>query len=76
MPVEPSSRGFRDVGTYETHAQRDGVGRDVVIVERLLTSNVVEPRLGIREQAQRSLLYFVRTLVHAVRRWHAAAVNR
>lgn len=28
--------GFREVGTYERHAQLDGVWRDVVIVERLL----------------------------------------
>jgi L-amino acid N-acyltransferase YncA len=30
--------GFREVGTYERHAQLDGVWRDVVIVERLLTA--------------------------------------
>lgn len=29
--------GFREVGTYERHGQLDGVWRDVVIVERLLT---------------------------------------
>lgn len=28
--------GFREVGTYERHAQLDGEWRDVVIVERLL----------------------------------------
>lgn len=28
--------GFREVGTYERHAQLDGVWRDVIIVERLL----------------------------------------
>lgn len=28
--------GFREVGTYERHAQLDGVWRDVLIVERLL----------------------------------------
>jgi L-amino acid N-acyltransferase YncA len=28
--------GFREVGTYERHAQLDGVWRDVVIVEKLL----------------------------------------
>jgi phosphinothricin acetyltransferase len=28
--------GFRQVGTYEKHAQLDGVWRDVVIVERLI----------------------------------------
>jgi len=32
------SAGFREVGVYERHAQLDGVWRDVVIVERLLTS--------------------------------------
>ncbi len=30
------SIGFREVGTYERHAQLDGVWRDVVIVEKLL----------------------------------------
>lgn len=30
------SQGFREVGTYERHAQLDGVWRDVIIVERLL----------------------------------------
>jgi L-amino acid N-acyltransferase YncA len=29
--------GFREVGTYEKHAQLDGVWRDVVIVERSLS---------------------------------------
>ncbi len=29
--------GFRDVGVYEKHAQLDGIWRDVVIVERLLS---------------------------------------
>ncbi|MDQ3540450.1 MAG: arsinothricin resistance N-acetyltransferase ArsN1 [Chloroflexota bacterium] len=29
--------GFREVGVYERHGQLDGVWRDVVIVERLLT---------------------------------------
>ena len=28
--------GFREVGTYQRHAQLDGVWRDVIIVERLL----------------------------------------
>lgn len=32
--------GFREVGTYERHAQLDGVWRDVVIVERLLPRNL------------------------------------
>jgi L-amino acid N-acyltransferase YncA len=31
-----ASLGFREVGTYEKHAQLDGVWRDVIIVERLL----------------------------------------
>lgn len=31
------SVGFREVGVYEKHARLDGVWRDVVIVERLLT---------------------------------------
>jgi L-amino acid N-acyltransferase YncA len=31
------SQGFREVGIYEKHGQLDGVWRDVVIVERLLT---------------------------------------
>lgn len=31
--------GFREVGTYERHAQLDGVWRDVVIVERLIREN-------------------------------------
>ena len=31
--------GFREVGTYEKHAQLDGVWRDVVIVERLFPEN-------------------------------------
>lgn len=34
------SLGFREVGAYEKHAQLDGVWRDVVIVERLLSANV------------------------------------
>lgn len=34
------SLGFREVGTYEKHAQLDGVWRDVVIVERLLERNL------------------------------------
>jgi phosphinothricin acetyltransferase len=35
------SLGFREVGTYQKHAQLDGVWRDVVLVEKLLspTSN-------------------------------------
>lgn len=33
--------GFREVGIYEKHGQLDGVWRDVVIVEYLLTSNLL-----------------------------------
>ncbi len=32
--------GFREVGVYEKHGRLDGVWRDVVIVERLLSSNM------------------------------------
>jgi L-amino acid N-acyltransferase YncA len=32
--------GFRQVGTYEKHGKLDGVWRDVVIVERLIESNL------------------------------------
>ena len=32
------SVGFREVGVYERHGQLDGVWRDVVIVEKLLSS--------------------------------------
>jgi phosphinothricin acetyltransferase len=31
------SLGFREVGVYEKHAKLDGVWRDVIIVERLIT---------------------------------------
>lgn len=31
--------GFREVGVYEKHGQLDGVWRDVVIVERLISTN-------------------------------------
>lgn len=34
------SAGFREVGVYEKHARLDDVWRDVVIVERLITSNL------------------------------------
>jgi L-amino acid N-acyltransferase YncA len=34
------SVGFREVGVYEKHGQLDGVWRDVVIVERLISSNL------------------------------------
>jgi RimJ/RimL family protein N-acetyltransferase len=32
--------GFREVGIHEKHARLDGVWRDVVVVERLLPSNL------------------------------------
>jgi L-amino acid N-acyltransferase YncA len=35
-----TSTGFREVGTYEKHGKLDGVWRDVVIVERLIPSNL------------------------------------
>ena len=40
------SLGFREVGTYEKHGQLDGVWKNVVIVERLIATNLssVEPR--------------------------------
>lgn len=34
------SLGFRQVGVYEKHGRLDGVWRDVVIVERLISSNL------------------------------------
>jgi L-amino acid N-acyltransferase YncA len=34
------SAGFREVGVYEKHARLDGVWRDVVVVERLIPSNL------------------------------------
>ena len=34
------SLGFREVGIYEKHGQLDGVWHDVVIVERLIESNL------------------------------------
>ena len=34
------SASFREVGVYEKHARLDGAWRDVVIVERLLPSNL------------------------------------
>ncbi len=37
--------GFREVGTYERHAQLDGEWKDCVIVERLLSAN---PAGGVR----------------------------
>lgn len=35
--------GFREVGTYEKHARLDGRWLDVVIVERLIPQNQVDP---------------------------------
>jgi L-amino acid N-acyltransferase YncA len=32
--------GFREVGTYEKHAKLEGIWKDVVIVERLIESNL------------------------------------
>ena len=34
------SLGFREVGIYEKHAKLDGVWHDVIIVERLIESNL------------------------------------
>jgi L-amino acid N-acyltransferase YncA len=34
------SLGFREVGIYEKHAKLDGIWRDVIIVERLIRSNL------------------------------------
>ena len=34
--------GFREVGVYEKHARLDGRWLDVVIVERLITANLVD----------------------------------
>lgn len=36
------SLGFREVGIYEKHARLDGVWRDVIIVERLISPNLTE----------------------------------
>jgi L-amino acid N-acyltransferase YncA len=36
------SLGFREVGIYEKHAQLDGTWRDVVIVERLIPTNIAD----------------------------------
>ena len=33
--------GFREVGTYEKHGKLDGVWRDVVIVERVISENLL-----------------------------------
>ncbi|HEV7213645.1 MAG TPA: arsinothricin resistance N-acetyltransferase ArsN1 family A [Chloroflexota bacterium] len=38
-----ASVGFREVGIYERHAQLDGIWRDVLIVERLLTPGASSP---------------------------------
>ena len=35
------SLGFREVGIYEKHAKLDGIWRDVIIVERLIRSNLM-----------------------------------
>jgi phosphinothricin acetyltransferase len=34
------SLGFREVGIYEKHGKLDGIWRDVIIVERLISSNL------------------------------------
>jgi phosphinothricin acetyltransferase len=34
------SLGFREVGIYKKHAKLDGIWRDVIIVERLISSNL------------------------------------
>ena len=34
------SLGFREVGMYEKHGKLDGIWRDVIIVERLINSNL------------------------------------
>ena len=34
------SLGFREVGVHEKHARLDGLWRDVVVVERLIPTNV------------------------------------
>jgi hypothetical protein len=36
-----ASLGFREVGIYERHGRLDGVWRDVVIVERLLSGGTL-----------------------------------
>ena len=49
-----AAMGFREVGVYESHAKLDGRWRDVVIVERLITENLLSttparvPRWGPR----------------------------
>ncbi|MDP8982568.1 MAG: arsinothricin resistance N-acetyltransferase ArsN1 [Acidobacteriota bacterium] len=46
FPENASSRalvrslGFREVGVYEKHGRLDGIWRDVIVVERLLTINM------------------------------------
>ena len=35
-----SSFGFREVGVYEKHSKLDGIWRDVIIVERLISANI------------------------------------
>ena len=34
------SLGFREVGVYQKHAKLDGIWRDVIIVERLISNNL------------------------------------
>jgi hypothetical protein len=41
--------GFREVGVYEKHARLDGRWLDVVIVERLIPSNVTGVRRVSRD---------------------------
>lgn len=36
-----ASLGFREVGVYEKHGRLDGIWRDVVIVERLIPTNLI-----------------------------------
>jgi phosphinothricin acetyltransferase len=35
-----ASLGFREVGVHEKHAPLDGVWHDIVVVEKLLPSNL------------------------------------
>ena len=34
------SSGFREIGVHEKHAKLDGVWRDVIVVERLIETNI------------------------------------
>src|SRR6185437_10158944 len=47
--------GFREVGTYEKHAQLDGRWRDVVIVERLFRGNLASTNLASTNLASTNL---------------------